>query len=323
MDFNFPTRQDLLDAHARIKPFIHRTPIMSSRQINRMVGAEVYFKCENFQKMGAFKMRGASSAITNLTEQERMRGVVTHSSGNFAQALSLSASLMECTAHIVMPENAPSVKKEAVRGYGGNIIESESTPVAREQMAEKVKQETGATFIHPSDDPHVINGNASAAIEFLEDIKNVDILMAPVGGGGLIAGTAMAAHYFSPETTVIGAEPSGADDAYRSKRDGVIYPSENPQTVCDGLRTNLGVWNFPIIQKYVDQIIRVEDKETIRALKLIYERMKIIIEPSCSIVLAAIMTRPELFANKRVGVIISGGNVDFLAIAELFKQLDR
>ena len=323
MDFNFPTRQDLLDAHARIKPFIHRTPVLSSRQINRMAGAEIFFKCENFQKMGAFKMRGASSAITNLTDEERMRGVVTHSSGNFAQALSLSASLLECTAHIVMPENAPSVKKEAVRGYGGNIIESESTPVAREQMAEKVKQETGATFIHPSDDPHVINGNASAAIEFLEEIKNVDILMAPVGGGGLIAGTAMAAHYFSPGTTVIGAEPSGADDAYRSKRDGVIYPSENPQTVCDGLRTNLGFWNFPIIQEYVEQIIRVEDKETIRALKLIYERMKIIIEPSCSIVLAAIMTQPELFANKRVGVIISGGNVDFLAIAELFKQLDR
>ncbi len=323
MDFKFPTAQALLDAHARIKPFIHKTPVLSSRQINRIAGAEIYFKCENFQKMGAFKMRGASSAITNLTEEERRQGVVTHSSGNFAQALSLSASLLECTAHIVMPQNAPRVKKEAVRGYGGNIIESESTPSAREEMAERVKRETGATFIHPSDDPHVINGNASAAIELLDEVANLDILMAPVGGGGLIAGTAMAAHHFAPGTTVIGAEPMGADDAFRSKRDGVIYPSIDPQTICDGLRTNLGVWNFPIIQKYVERIIRVDDKETIKALQLIYERMKIIIEPSCSIVLAAILSEPEAFANRRIGVIISGGNVDFVAIAELFKQLDR
>ena len=323
MSFHFPSEQELRDAHARIRPFIHRTPIMTSRQINRIAGAELYFKCENFQKMGAFKMRGASSAITRLTDQQRKHGVVTHSSGNFAQALSLSASLLECTAHIVMPQNAPSVKKEAVRGYGGNIIESESTPKAREDMAEKVRLETGATFIHPSDDPDVINGNGSAAIELIEEAGPFDIVMAPVGGGGLVAGTAMAVHHLNPDGIVIGAEPSGADDAFRSKRDGVIYPSIDPQTICDGLRTNLGQWNFPIIQEYVDSIITVDDKETIAALKLIYERMKIIIEPSCSIVLAAILKQPETFAHKKVGVIISGGNVDFIRIAELFKQLDR
>ena len=322
MAFEFPTRDELIRAKERIALFTHRTPVLSSRLINEMAGAEVFFKCENFQRMGAFKMRGASNAILSLTEDERSAGVVTHSSGNFAQALSLSAQLIGCPAHIVMPENAPAVKKRAVRGYEGRIIESESTPVARENMAKQVVGETGGTFIHPSDDLDVICGNATAAMELIEDYPDLDVIIPPVGGGGLIAGTALAARYFSPDTSVMGAEPSGADDAYRSLRDGMIYPSENPQTICDGLRTYLGEWNFPIIRKYVKEIIRVDDSDTIKALKIIYERMKIIVEPSCSIVLAAVLTNPDKFRGKRIGLIMSGGNVDFETIVSYFKQVD-
>jgi threonine dehydratase len=322
MSFQFPTADDLAQVRDRISHMIHRTPVMKSRLINEMVGAELYFKCENFQRMGAFKMRGASNAISCLTKEEQSAGVVTHSSGNFAQALSLSAQIIGCPAHIVMPENAPRVKKEAVRGYGGNIIESESTPIAREQMAKKVVAETGGTFIHPSDDLNVICGNATAGMELIEDVPDLDVIIAPVGGGGLIAGTALAAHHFSPGTKVIGAEPSGADDAYRSLRDGVIYSSENPDTICDGLRTNLGQWNFPIIQKLVSEIIRVDDADTVKALRLIYERMKIIVEPSCAIVLAAVMIDPAPFKGQRIGLVLTGGNIDLLKVVEWFKEIE-
>ena len=314
MDFDFPTKKDLLDARQRIGHIIHKTPVLTSRLLNEMTGAELFFKCENMQRMGAFKMRGASNAILQMTDEQRAAGVVTHSSGNFAQAVSLSAQILGCPAHIVMPENAPSVKKAAVRGYGGNIIESESTPQAREEMAHAVLAETGGSFVHPSDDLNVIIGNSTAAQELIEEIPDLDIIIPPVGGGGLVSGTALAVKHFTTDCIVIGAEPSGADDAFRSLRDGVIYKSINPDTVCDGLRTNLGEWNFPIIKEHVSEILLVDDKDTIQALKLVFERLKIVVEPSSAITLAAVITNPDKFKGKRIGLIISGGNIapDFL-----------
>ncbi|HLF65613.1 MAG TPA: threonine/serine dehydratase [Saprospiraceae bacterium] len=318
MKQTFPTNQDLLDARSRIADLIHRTPILTSRLINEITGAQCYFKCENFQRMGAFKMRGASNAILSLSEAERARGVITHSSGNFAQALSLAAQNTKTKAYIVMPVNAPTVKKAAVRDYGGNIIESGNSPAEREAKAAEVRISTGATFIHPSNDLQVIIGNSTAGQELIEDIPDLDIIIAPVGGGGLSAGTALAAHHFS-HAKVIGAEPSGADDAYRSLRDGVIYLSEHPNTICDGLRTNLGDINFPIIKELLQEILLVDDQDTIHAMRLLFERMKIVVEPSGAIVLGAVMTHKEQFAGKKVGLILSGGNVDVRKLGEWFK----
>ncbi|MDY2585714.1 pyridoxal-phosphate dependent enzyme [Winogradskyella aquimaris] len=303
-------KKTLTDTHQRIKPFIHRTPVLKSSLLDDMVGAQIHFKCENFQKMGAFKMRGAASAIVALTEAERQKGVVTHSSGNFAQAVALAAKQLKVKAYIVMPENAPRVKKEAVKAYGGNIIECESTPEAREKTAERIENETGATFLHPSNQDEVILGNSTAAIELLQERPDLDIILAPVGGGGLIAGTALAAHYFGNDCKVIGGEPFEVDDAYRSLKSGKIERNTTTNTVADGLRTYLGDRNFPIIQKYVDRIIRVDEKEIIRAMKLIWERMKIIIEPSCAVPFAAVLREKERFKSKKIGIILSGGNVD-------------
>ena len=300
----------LIQVHNRIKPYIHRTPVLSSELINEIAGCNVYFKCENFQKMGAFKMRGAANAILNLSEEERNKGVVTHSSGNFAQALSLAANKIGIEAYIVMPENAPQVKKNAVKGYKGNIIESESTPIAREQMAEKVKQETGATFIHPSNDDDVIHGQGTAAIELLQEQPQLEYIFVPVGGGGLIAGTALAAKYFSDNCNVIGGEPKNVDDAYRSMKSGKIEFNKTTNTIADGLRTFLGDRNFPIIKENVERIILVTEEEIVNAMKLVWERMKIIIEPSSAVAFAALLKDREQFKNKDVGIIISGGNVD-------------
>lgn len=275
-----------------------------------MSGAEVFFKCENFQKGGAYKMRGATNAILSLTEDERKKGVVTHSSGNFAQALSLGAKQTGSKAFIVMPENAPRVKKEAVKGYGAEIIESQSTIEAREEMAEKVKSEKGATFIHPSNDDNVIYGQGTASMELLEEQPELDYILVPVGGGGLIAGTALAAKYFGKNCEVIGTEPKNVDDAYRSLKSGKIESNESTDTVADGLRTKLGDRNFPIIKEHIKQIIRVEEKEIIEAMKLIWERMKIIIEPSSAVAFAGLLREKEKFQNKKIGIIVSGGNVD-------------
>ncbi len=304
------TKKTLIQIHTRIKPFIHRTPVLTSQLLNDMSGANVFFKCENFQKMGAFKMRGAANAILSLSEAERQKGVVTHSSGNFAQAVALAAKQLGVKAYIVMPDNAPQVKKNAVRAYGGEIIESESTPAAREAMAYKIQKETGATFLHPSNQDEVIYGNATAAMELLEDHPDLDVIMAPVGGGGLIAGTALAAYYFSENCKVIGGEPAKADDAYRSLNSGKIELNETVNTIADGLRTNLGDRNFLIIQKHVEKIIRVEEDEIINAMRLIWERMKIIIEPSCAVPFAALLKEKHQFKNKNIGIILSGGNVD-------------
>lgn len=303
-------KQRLIEAYTRIAPFIHRTPVLTSRLINGMAGAELFFKCENLQRMGAYKIRGATNAILQLSEEQREKGVVTHSSGNFAQALALAAGNLGVEAYIVMPANAPGVKVEGVKAYGGNIILCEPTIEARETEANRIVRSTGATLMHPSNDPEVILGQGTAALELLEDYPDLDYIVTPVGGGGLIAGTALAAHYFGNNCLVIGGEPFEVDDAYRSFHSGVIESNATTNTIADGLKTVLGSNTFPIIRKYVHEIIRVTEDEIVSAMKLIWERMKIVVEPSSAVALAAVLREPEQFQGKKVGIVISGGNVD-------------
>ena len=313
-----PTKQDLLDAYEKVKPHLHRTPVMSSTGINEILGLEVYFKCENFQKTGSYKPRGATNAVLNLTDEQKAKGIITHSSGNFAQAIAITAKNLGLKGTIVMPKNAPAVKKAAVLGYGAEVVECESTLAARESTVEKVMAETGQTFIHPSNDLMVINGQGTAAVELLEEVENLDAIFAPVGGGGVVAGTALAAYHLSPNTKVFGGEPFGADDAWQSMQAGKIIPQTNPNTIADGLRTSLGNHNFPIIYKLVEEIIRVEEEEIVEALRLVYERMKIIIEPSSAVAFAALIREKERFQGQKVGIIVSGGNVDLKSIGKLF-----
>lgn len=303
------TKQNLLDTHQRIKGYMHRTPVFTSRLINEILGAEIYFKCENFQKMGAFKMRGATNAILQLSKTEKEFGVATHSSGNFAQALALAAKLQGIKAYVVMPSNAPEIKKAAVRGYGGEIIECEPNLNARESTLNDVVNKTGAVFLHPYNDYHVIQGQGTAAMELIEDYTDLDSIFAPVGGGGLLAGTALAAHHFSPNTKVIAGEPMGADDAWQSFQKGEIIPQTNPITIADGLLTSLGDKTFPIIKEHVEDIVRVEEDEIVSAMRLIWERMKLVVEPSSAVALAALIKEKEKYQNKKIGIIISGGNV--------------
>lgn len=302
--------KNLKKRHHLLIDHIHHTPVLTSRLLDELSGAFLFFKCENFQKAGAFKIRGALSALLSLTEEQRARGVVTHSSGNFAQALSLAARLTGTTAHIVMPSTAPRVKQEAVAGYGGKITLCEPTMTAREAAAGQIRSETGAVLIHPSNDRDVIMGNATAAMELFRDLPGLDALFVPVGGGGLIAGSALAAQAFSPGCVVYGGEPSGADDAYRSLKSGRIEFNENPVTVADGLKTHLGDINFPIIQEGVREIFRVSEDQILQALKLIWERLKVVAEPSGAVALAAMLANKETFQGRRVGIMISGGNVD-------------
>ena len=312
------TKESLLETYRRIGPYIHRTPVMTSETLDRMAGARLFFKCDNFQKMGAFKMRGAANAILCLSEEARKRGVATHSSGNFAQALALSAKLLGVKAYIIMPSNSPAVKKAAVRDYGGEIIECAPTLQAREDTLQAVVNRTGATFLHPYNQEEVILGQGTAALELLEDVAGLDFLIAPVGGGGLIGGTALAARFFSPQTKVIAAEPAGADDAWQSKQVGHIVPQTNPQTIADGLRTSLGDKTFPLIRDFVEKIIRVEEDEITSAMRLLMERMKLVVEPSAAVPLAAVLKERELFAGKRTGIILSGGNVDLKSLGVIF-----
>ena len=300
----------LQHCHDIIRPHIHRTPVLTSSLLDELAECHLYFKCENFQKMGAFKMRGATYAIAQLPEELRKKGVVTHSSGNFAQALSLAAKSLNVKAYIVMPENAPAVKIDAVKGYGGEVILCPATIEDREAVASKIQQDTGATFIHPSNHPDVITGQGTAAKELLEDYPDLNVIVSPVGGGGLIAGTVLAVEAHTKKVKVIGAEPAAADDAYRSLISGKIEKNSSTNTIADGLKTMLGDLNFPIIQRGVNRIIRVEEDEIIFAMRLIWERMKIIVEPSCAVTLAAVLKNKELFKNQDVGILISGGNVD-------------
>ncbi len=304
------TKQELIATHSRIKPYIHRTPVLSSSALNEISGAEVFFKCENFQRMGAFKMRGATNAALQLPENQQARGLVTHSSGNMAQAVSLAAKSLGIPAYIVMPDNAPQVKKDAVAGYGGQITECYPSIEERQKVADGIVEKTQAAFLHPSDNLDVILGQGTAAMELLEDQPDLDYVCVPVGGGGLLAGTALAAHHFGKSCKTIAGEPRAADDAYWSLKAGKIIKNLKADTIADGLRTHLGDINFPIIQKYVEEVIRVEEGEIIAAMRMIWERMKIIIEPSCAVPFAAILLEPQKFKDKKVGVILTGGNVD-------------
>lgn len=305
-----PTLKDIQATHEAIKPLIHRTPLLQSTSINEIAGAEIYFKCENFQKIGAFKMRGGASAALRLTEEEKSKGVATHSSGNHAQAVARSAQELDIPAYIVMPSNAPSIKQAATRGYGAEVILCEPTLESRESTLEAVVARTGATFIHPYNDYNVIAGQATVALEILEDTDGLDIIMAPVGGGGLISGTSLTTAYLSPNTRVIGAEPAEVDDAHRSFHSGILQKNETTNTVADGLRTSLGPKTLEIIRQHVEEIYLVEEVEIINAMRLTWERMKLIIEPSCAVPLAAVLKYPEVFAGKKIAIIITGGNVD-------------
>lgn len=308
------SKEALLAAQQRIQPYVHRTPVLTCQNLNTWTGSQLFFKCENFQKMGAFKMRGASNAVLLLPEEKRRHGVATHSSGNFAQALSLAAKQQGLRAFIVMPSNATRVKMDAVKTYGGEIIECAPTLQAREETLREVVNRTRATVVHPFNDEHVILGQGTAALELMEDAGPLDYLIAPVGGGGLCAGTALAAHFFSPSTQVIGAEPAGADDAWQSMQAGRIVPQTNPQTIADGLRTSLGDKTFPVLYHLANHIIRVEEAAIVEAMRRIFERMKIVVEPSAAVALAAVLAEPDRFRDCRTGIILSGGNADLSSI---------
>ena len=297
-------------AHNRIKKYIHRTPILSSKNINSIFNAEIYFKCENFQKVGAFKARGATNAVMSLTDDQLIYGVCTHSSGNHAQALARAAQLRNIKAYIVMPKTAPKVKVEAVKEYGGEITFCEPTLAAREETIKKITDKTSAIEIHPYNNVRIIAGQATAAKELIEDYSDIDIIMAPVGGGGLLSGTALAAKYFSPNSKVIAAEPDKANDAFQSFYKKEFIPSVNPNTIADGLLTSLGSITFPIILEHVDQIVTASESAIIEAMKLIWERMKIVIEPSSAVPLASILENKFDYRHKKIGIILSGGNVD-------------
>ncbi len=305
-----PEFHNIQEAHERIKPFIHRTPILSSQSINDILGIDLYLKCENFQKVGAFKFRGATNAVQSLNNEDVEKGVATHSSGNHAAALSLAAKQVGVPAYIVMPENAPEIKKKAVEGYGANITFCKPTLQAREETLARVQKETGATFIHPYDNYHVVCGQGTAAKELLEDISGLDIVIAPIGGGGLMSGTAISVKALNPGVKIYGAEPLNADDAYRSFKEKKLIPAGPPNTIADGLLTSLSPMTFQIISENLNDILTAKEETIVEAMRMIWERMKIIIEPSSAVPLAAIIENKELFIGKKVGVIVSGGNVD-------------
>jgi threonine dehydratase len=306
-----PDFSDVKAAQKLIDRFIHRTPVLTSKSINKILGAELFFKCENFQKVGAFKFRGACNSVFSLTDEEALKGVGTHSSGNHAAALAMAAGLRGIKAHIVMPSNAPDIKKIAVAGYGAEITFCEPTLQARESTLQRIVDEMGITVIHPYNNFKVIAGQGTAALELIEEIENLDIVMCPVGGGGLLSGTSVSTKALLPYCKVIAAEPAGADDAYRSFREGRIMPSINPKTIADGLLTSLGEMNFAIIRKHVDDIVTVSEEGIIAAMRMIWERMKIIIEPSSAVPLAALLEKKIIdIQGKKIGIILSGGNVD-------------
>ncbi len=305
-----PTFKQVQKAYLRIRDKVHRTPVLSSHKVNERAGGTLFFKCENFQKVGAFKFRGATNAVGQLSDQEAQKGVATHSSGNHAQAVALAAKQRDIPAFIVMPENAPKVKVNAVRDYGAEVTFCESTQKARESTLKKVVSETGATFIHPYDNPHIVMGQGSAAIELLEEKPDLDILLAPIGGGGLMSGTSIAVSGLSPKTKIIGTEPEVANDAYLSFKSGELHPVQSTDTVADGLRTSLSELTFACIRRHVDEIVTVKEQEIIDAMRFIWERMKIIIEPSSAVPVAAAFSDNLDIKNQKVGIIISGGNMD-------------
>lgn len=305
-----PNFSDIMDAAARIKPYANRTPVLTSRSLNEITVSELYFKCENFQRAGAFKFRGACNAVFSLSDIDAEKGVATHSSGNHGQSLALAAKLRGIPAHIVMPDNSPKIKIAAVKGYGATVTLCESNQKAREEMLQKVVDQTGATFIHPYDNERVIAGQGTAAKELLEEIPDLDFILAPVGGGGLMSGTSIAAHHIKPEIKIIGTEPEMANDAYLSLKSGARQFPDTTKTVADGLRTTLSERTFTIIQNHADDIVTVSEESIIRAMRLIWERMNIIIETSCAVPFAAILEDKVDVKGKKAGIILTGGNVD-------------
>ena len=305
-----PSYQDSLDAYTRITPHIHRTPILTSRFLNELVGGEMFFKCENFQKAGAFKVRGACNAVFGLSDAEAARGVCTHSSGNHALSLSYAAGRRGIPCHVVMPHSAPQAKKDAVRGYGGIITECEPSTTSREAVYAEVQAKTGGNFVHPYNDPRVIAGQATCSRELIEDVPNLDAVVAPIGGGGMISGTCLTLSNIAPEIKIYAAEPNQADDAARSFRAGHIIADDAPQTIADGLKVPLKDLTWHFVKSHVTDILTASEDEIVAAMKLTWERMKIVIEPSCAVPLAVILKNKHLFSGKRTGVIITGGNVD-------------
>ncbi|MCY7356380.1 MAG: threonine/serine dehydratase [Rudanella sp.] len=307
------TPETIQAAHDRIRPYIHRTPVLTNHTLDALAGCEIYFKCENFQKIGAFKARGGLNAVLQLTPDELRAGITTHSSGNHAQAIAYAARQVGAPAYIVMPRTAPQVKKDAVLGYGAEVIECEPTLEAREMGVQAVIARTGATMIHPFDDDRVIAGQATAAKELIDDAGqdvSFDWILAPVGGGGLLSGTALSAHYFSPTTKVMAGEPEGAADAVLSFKSGKVEKAPYIDTIADGLMTNLSERTLAIIRQHVSDIKTVSETEIVAAMRLIWERMKIIIEPSCAVPFAVVLKHKDLFAGHKVGIILTGGNVD-------------
>ncbi|NVO04005.1 MAG: pyridoxal-phosphate dependent enzyme [Bacteroidetes bacterium] len=315
-----PDNFAICQAADRITNYINKTPVFTNSAINKILDANLFFKCENFQKVGAFKFRGATNAVFSLNDSELEFGVATHSSGNHAQALALAAKNRGIKANIVMPEDSSKVKIAAVKEYGGNIIFCKPTLAAREETLKTVIQETNSVEIHPYDNYKIIAGQATATKELIEEIDNLDIIIAPVGGGGLLSGTALATHYFSPKTKVYAAEPITANDAFLSFYSKKFIPSINPQTIADGLRTSLGELTYPIILQHVHEVFTCSEQKIIEAMKLVWERMKIIIEPSSAVALAILFENNIDIKGKRIGIIISGGNVDLMDLPWMNKK---
>ena len=305
-----PTYQDMLDAHERIKPHINRTPIRTSAYLNELVGAELFFKCENFQEPGAFKVRGAANAVFGLSDEQAEKGVATHSSGNHASCLSYAAMRRGIPCNVVMPRTAPQAKKDTVRRYGGVITECEPSTTSREETFAKVQAETGGDFVHPYNDPRVIAGQGTCSKEFLEQVDGLDLMVAPIGGGGMISGTCLTLSTLAPEVQIIAAEPEQADDAYRSFKAGHIIADDAPKTIADGLLVPLKERTWHFVSNYVTDIYTASEDEIIEAMKITWKHLRIVMEASCAVPLATILKNKEKFAGKRVGVIITGGNVD-------------
>jgi len=305
-----PEFADVLAAAARIARHAHVTPVLRSRTLDALAGAQLFFKCENFQRAGAFKFRGACNAVWSLTDDEAPRGVVTHSSGNHGAALALAAKTRGIPAHVVVPEGAVKSKLASIEAYGAQLSFCAPTMAARDAMAAQVQARTGATLVHPFTNPHVIAGQGTAALELASEVESLTVVLAPIGGGGLIGGTAIAIAGCAAGTRVVAAEPEGADEAWRSLQTGVRVTEHAPKTICDGLRGTLGEINFALLRRYRVDIVRISDDDTVAAQRLLAERMKIIVEPSSAIVLAAVLRNPERFAGKRIGLILTGGNVE-------------
>ena len=314
------TKQHIEEAHERIKPFIHKTPVLTSKTIDQISGAEIFFKCENFQKVGAFKARGATNAVFALDDETAQRGVATHSSGNHGAAVARAAKLRGISAHIVMPSNSAKVKIRAVESYGAQVVFCEPTEESRDTKCAEVINHTGATLIHSFENEHVIAGQGTAAMELLEDIPDLDVIMCPVGGGGLLSGTAIAAKPMRPQIKVIAVEPENADDAAQSFRAGRRIVTEKEFTIADGLRTNIGEPNFAIVQQYVEDVVTVSEEAIVAAMRAIWETMKIVIEPSAAVPYAAIAQHMVDVERKRVGIILTGGNVDLDALPWNYTQ---